>query len=501
MRFMHRKPGHATRLLAEENPVPTTPAPEISAAERTLLESIMTENPGTEPNTQPNPQRPARTQSWQLRLGGALAATACAAVVVASLPTTQNLPVLTITNNGRDVKSTAAAGMDAELADARLWMGNYEFVKGEDVVLNAGKQPVYEMALPENLRDEAARLARVLGITAPLQSIEMPQYTIGAPEARDVSVTSSTVANTGEMYQAGSYDDDEGMFNLYADGLGSFNFSRSTEGYFSCGSATSISKEPVAVAAPDVKPQPGDEQAGLVDEINQSCQPRTLIGVPNADEARAQGRALLSKIAPDRQFRISVVDESYGIILRADLVVAGTVTQLSWIISYGENAQLTNLNGFLATPRELAEYPTLSSDEAFALLQKQYETTGGTYRGGVDTAVQPMSTGATAVSETEEGPVNAGATEGSSGSGGGSVEAVPPSPSDDEVKASNEEIGSEPKEPMPKITIVITSISLVHTIVYTSEGKAYLVPTYVFSSVEGASWNVYALSEKYLQQR
>ena len=299
-----------------------------------------------------------RARMASAAIGASLLTTAGIAALTASAP---SLPVLdfaahstnTTMPGASDLKVSPSMGMAIMLSDNH-------FVLGADGSVVPSELSVYQIGSVANVSDELARIADLLGISAPL-------------EMKDGSYVASG---------------DVGTLTMPVDSnLASWNFSTNSPVL-----PGEVAKSVTTVPAPtsqSASPSPSDaEVAGWATKFAHQLNVPFTIGAPEVSRSQnvdGSGQDL---------FWVSV-----------PLLLDGYVTDQSLNLSFNADGQITAAWGTLVTLSKVAQYPTSSLDEAVSVLQQRNDASVASYRETTTTTEDPSP-----VVSGSTGPLSSGDT-------------------------------------------------------------------------------------------
>ena len=226
---------------------------------------------------------------------------------------------------------------------------------------------------------------------------------------------------------------------------------------------------PIESVPADAAPAPGPEV------IVPDCPtPQPPPGVPTKEEALAKARDLFTSWGYDinaYQFDEAYADE-WSASVNASLLLDGMNSQLMLSVGFGEKGAITYASGSLAEPQRGADYPTIGVAAGLERLKTQQNQYVGLAADGVATkaatdvvASQP-ALGAPAIAPCDAAP----------------------------AVACRMPIDTEP------VTVALNSVKRALTMVWAADDTIWLLPAYLFGSVDGGEYNVMAVDDAYVKQ-
>ncbi len=193
-------------------------------------------------------------------------------------------------------------------------------------------------------------------------------------------------------------------------------------------------------------------------EIAPCPEPQPPADVPTAAAAEESARALFASLGIDLgRYELETYADEWGASVTAWLVLDGMRTPMATSIGFGAEGAVTWASGFLAAPQRGDDYPRITVDEAIARLNDQ-----------ADQWMYPMA--------TARGGVAMGA----------------PMPPD-----------TMPPDTMPvpePVVVTFTAVKPSLEMIWSDDGTVWLLPGYAFTSSDGGTYSVIAVTDEYLQQ-
>ncbi|MCX6522461.1 MAG: hypothetical protein NTZ21_17525 [Actinobacteria bacterium] len=249
------------------------------------------------------------------------------------------------------------------------------------------------------------------------------------------------------------------------------------------------------------------------------CEPaQPPAGIPTADEAEANARALLTSLGGDPAgYELETYADEWGASVTAFLVLDGVRTNLSFNVGYGEQGAITWAGGFLAAPQRGADYPRIGVDAAIERLNDQANAwmtgygpavrdAGVATEPAVMPAVEPAvgedDAPATEPTEGVLGPDGAATSAGSAGAATAeaptdTVLADPAVGDCTDPAVSCVAVDSVDLAPM---VIDLNQVTSSLEQVWAADGTVWLLPGYAFTGADGMMANVLAVEDQYLEQ-
>lgn len=195
-------------------------------------------------------------------------------------------------------------------------------------------------------------------------------------------------------------------------------------------------------------------------------EPQPPANVPTAAAAEESARALFASLGIDLgRYELETYADEWGASVTAWLVLDGMRTPMATSIGFGAEGAVTWASGFLAAPQRGDDYPRITVDEAVARLNDQ-----------ADQWMYPMA--------TARGGVAMGAPI--------AVSAAAPMPPD-----------TMPPDTMPApepVVVTFTAVKPSLEMIWSDDGNVWLLPGYAFTSSDGGTYSVIAVTDEYLEQ-
>jgi hypothetical protein len=221
--------------------------------------------------------------------------------------------------------------------------------------------------------------------------------------------------------------------------------------------------------------------------------------VPSAEEAETLAADVLETIGLDpASFEFETYADDWAASITAWSLFDGVRSPISWVLGYGENAELQWMNGTLATPVATGPYPLVGLDESLERLEEQSTWFGGGVATG-DVALMSDSSGAaeSSVDAAQPEPVE-GETAPPDTVSSVPVESVPV----DSVPVESVPVESVPVESVPvEVTREVATLIDVRADLWWAwddDGSVWLLPAYTFTDTEGRLFTVPAVTDEFL---
>jgi len=441
---------------------------------------------------------------WSSGMRSAVAVAASVAVVAAGLSVTgvlqrgDDLPVLAIGAGGDGAPMAAEArGGDAMIGDMWWVPTRYVFELADGVTFPDGTADVWRVAPPADLAAAASDLAARLGLPAPgpapwddrTRYVELPD-----------GGGSLWVGLSGDWFYSGPYEDvawDCPAAMPYAEGGDD-----ATDGD---GAITTLPDR-----APDLECTP----------------PPAPVGVPDEARARALAVAYFPTVGLDGVRITDVHADEWGAFVMGVLPLDGGPADqgLSVSVAFGGAERVTSASGTLGRAVRIGAYPLADGGSALARLEAQVNGWLDAWLdGGVD-GVMPMPRVEPAIVDGEGAASEDEASDGASGSGGGTVTTDPDRPVSDGDGATVDPDGDTVDEdagvggdtpitilpvpePMPgpdgELEIEtrrarIVAITITYSWTWTADEQMILAPHFVLTDADGGEWWIVAIADRYL---
>lgn len=224
-------------------------------------------------------------------------------------------------------------------------------------------------------------------------------------------------------------------------------------------SVVSVPDCAIAVDTVSIDTVPADVPAATDPTKIAPCpEPQPPADVPTAAAAEESARALFASLGIDLgRYELETYADEWGASVTAWLVLDGMRTPMATSIGFGAEGAVTWASGFLASPQRGDDYPRITVDEAIARLNDQ-----------ADQWMYPMA--------TARGGVAMGA-----------------SMSPDTM----------PVDTMPApepVVVTFTAVKSSLEMIWSDDGTVWLLPGYAFTSSDGGTYSVIAVTDEYLQQ-
>ncbi len=220
---------------------------------------------------------------------------------------------------------------------------------------------------------------------------------------------------------------------------------------------------PVDAASADTVPADAVPAGTGAMSVAPCPEPEPPTNVPSAAAAEESARAMFASLGLDLgRYQLETYADEWGAGVTAWLVLDGMRTSMTMSIGFGAEGAVTWAGGFLATPQRGDDYPRISVEAAVARLNDQ-----------ADQWMYPMA--------TARGGVAMGAPMSASAAAG----TIPVEP--------------VPVDPVPN-TVTLTSVKPSLEMIWADDGTVWLLPGYVFTSADGNSYSVIAVTDEYLEQ-
>jgi len=343
-----------------------------------------------------------------------------------------------------------SAGMATSMATdkASAWWGGRTVFSSSGLSAEGGSGTAWAMdAASVFSADTAAKIAAALHVAGePVQ--QWGSWTVGPQDGTGPSVTLSPDGTASMSY----YDPTRDPWSCVRSAPDEVQGSTKGEGSSGGGSTGS------AIA-------PGEPSGGLPSQCVPSGAP-----APDADQAKAQARDLMSALGVDPAgYELEIADSgtSQAASVNAYQVVDGTRSGVTWSFTVlGDGVQ--SAWGSLAPLVELGTYDVVSPSEAVARL-------GDPRFGGAAGGVMPLATARAATDGTAE---------------------MMPAPEATPTVPATPTAGGKLGWPVQEV--VITKARLGVALTTLPDGAAVLVPTYELSDADGSTWSVIAVADDQL---
>jgi len=343
-----------------------------------------------------------------------------------------------------------SAGMATSMATdkASAWWGGRTVFSSSGLSAEGGSGTAWAMdAASVFSADTAAKIAAALHVAGePVQ--QWGSWTVGPQDGTGPSVTLSPDGTASMSY----YDPTRDPWSCVRSAPDEVQGSTKGEGSSGGGSTGS------AIA-------PGEPSGGLPSQCVPSGAP-----APDADQAKAQARDLMSALGVDPAgYELEIADSgtSQAASVNAYQVVDGTRSGVTWSFTVlGDGVQ--SAWGSLAPLVELGTYDVVSPSEAV-------ERLGDPRFGGAAGGVMPLATARAATDGTAE---------------------MMPAPEATPTVPATPTAGGKLGWPVQEV--VITKARLGVALTTLPDGAAVLVPTYELSDADGSTWSVIAVADDQL---
>jgi hypothetical protein len=369
----------------------------------------------------------------------------------------------------------ALRGMEAASPMIGLWIPTvYRFVLADGVSIDAGRAPAWLLVPPADLAAAAERLTRELGVSGLTPS----EWDPAALNVQLEDGRSLWVSAQGDWYYSGP----SSLWPMWD--------------------------------CPEVMPYAGDGDAAdgepreIAPEDYECTPPPPSVGVPSEAQARTLASELLARLGHrDVRFENSYRDE-WSASVSGELLLpdGGGPSGIYVGVGFGANAQVTWVNGTLARPERLGDYPLI--DAAAALVRLEAELNAWLDGDGPMARPMPLPADVTPPGATspdaptsdrdaaDDGASDDGASEDGPREDDAPVTILPMPEPGDVTTLPVPEPGVD-VEPVER-TVTIVRVELTSMLVWTADQRVVLLPHYRLIDADGGWWFVVAVEDRYV---